>query len=437
LRKLRKIKKKIAMKVNVVGAGLAGCEATYQLIKRNIPVALWEMRPGKNTEIHQSGDFAELVCSNSLRSNDVLNAVGLLKNEMRKLDSLIMKTADETAIPAGSALAVDRKTFSKKITAYLHNHSLVEVINKEYKAIDNKPTIITSGPLTSEILSKEIMKLLGRDYLYFYDAVAPIVTFESVDLNKAYFKSRYDKGEADYLNCPMTKEEFTVFYDALINAEVQTSREFAEFFSGCLPIEEMAKKGEKTLLFGPMKPVGLKKDEQQPYAVVQLRQDNYANTLFNIVGFQTQLKWLEQKRVLRLVPGLENCEIVRYGVMHRNTYINSPLYLDNNYRYLDSQLFFAGQLTGVEGYVESAASGLLAGINMANMLINKPLLDIDSTTMIGSMANYIAKANSHDFKPMNANYGIIEPLIGIKKIDKKMEYLKRSERSIKELQKLI
>ena len=391
------------------------------------------MRPVKKTAIHQSANFAELVCSNSLRSNDIYNAVGLLKNELRSLDSLIMRFADENALPSGSALAVDREGFSSAITAYLKNHPLVEVVNQEYLKIGDEPTIIASGPLTSDDLSKEIAELLEEEQLYFYDAVAPIVTLESVDLSIAYYKSRYDKGSPDYLNCPLTSEEFSIFYRELVQAKCHESHPFEEFFLGCLPIEELAKKGEKTLLFGPMKPVGLEKDGKRPYAVVQLRRDNYADSLYNLVGFQTQLTWPEQKRVFGLIPGLKDCEIVRYGVIHRNTFINSPLCLDRNYRYKDRNLFFAGQITGVEGYVESTASGLSAGLNMALMTENKDMLELNNRTMIGALANYISQADSRNFQPMNANYGIMALADNVKKSERKTAYYQQSQREIEKI----
>ncbi len=424
-------------KVNVVGAGLAGCEASYQLIKRNIGVRLWEMRPKVNTAIHTTAAFAELVCSNSLRSDNVLNAVGLLKWEMRQLDSLIMRVADRHALPAGSALAVDRTSFSQEITDFLKNQPLVEFVNQEYTTLSEEPTIIASGPLTSNKLSEQISQLTGQQHLYFYDAVAPVVTFESINLDKAYYKSRYDSGEGDYLNCALSQEEFHHFYAALLQAEIHKAHDFSEFFPGCLPVEELARKGEKTLLFGPLKPVGLERGGRRPYAVVQLRRDNYAGDLYNIVGFQTQLKWPEQKRIFSMIPGLENCEIVRYGVMHRNTYINAPLFLDNNYCFKGSRRFFAGQITGVEGYVESAASGLLAGVNMARLLDADEMLNLDATTMIGALANYIAAANPDNFQPMNANYGIMKLRQATKKSQRKEAYYQQSQKEIAALLKAI
>lgn len=399
------------MKANVVGAGLAGCEAAYQLSKRGIKVNLFEMRPGKMTPAHESGLFAELVCSNSLRASSIENAVGLLKEEMRLLDSLIMKAADYARIPAGGALAVDRRVFSGYVTDALKSNPLVNIVNDEVKEIPAGPTIIASGPLTSDTLGENIQKFFGRDYLSFYDAVAPIIFEESIDKNIVYLKSRYDKGEAAYYNCPMTREEFDRFYEELINAEKVIPRDF-EVFEGCMPIEEMAARGRETLLFGPLKPVGLEhpKTGERPYAVVQLRQDDAAKTMYNIVGFQTRLKFSEQKRIIRLIPGLENAEIARYGVMHRNTFINSPFLLNSYYQTLArADLFFAGQITGVEGYVESASSGLAAGINLSRVLVGHPPIDFTPATAIGALANYIAAPN-RDFQPMNVNFGIFAPL---------------------------
>ncbi len=395
--------------VNVIGAGLAGSEATWQLIRKGYRVRLFEMRPQKSTGAHKTGEFSELVCSNSLRSNALTNAVGLLKQEMRELDSLIMKAADKHAIPAGSALAVDREGFAREITETLKNHPMVEIVSEEVTSIPQGPTIIATGPLTSSPLAKAIKELLQEDSFYFFDAAAPIVTKESINMDIAYYKSRYDKGDADYINCPMTKEQFDAFYDALINGETAEVHDVDKeiYFEGCMPVEVMAKRGSQTLTFGPLKPVGLEKDGQRPYAVVQLRQDNAVGTLYNIVGFQTHLKWGEQKRIFSMIPGLENCEIVRYGVMHRNTYINSPRVLLPTYQTrIRSDLFFAGQMTGVEGYCESAASGLLAGHNMALLLEGKKPVVLPDTTMIGAMAHYIVNADDRYFQPMNANFGI-------------------------------
>lgn len=418
--------------VNVIGAGLAGSEACYQLIKRGIKVRLYEMRGKKNTEAHVTNGFAELVCSNSLRAKALTNAIGLLKEEMNRLDSLIMKAAYENEVDAGGALAVDRVCFSTYITEYLKNSPLVEFVNEEVTEIPDGYTIIASGPLTSQTFSEKIKDFCGDDYLYFYDSVAPIVTEASIDKSKAYLKSRYDKGEASYYNCPMTKEEFEKFYNELIHAERVVPHEFElKVFEGCMAIEDMASRGEKTLLFGPMKPVGLRHPETlvQPYAVVQLRQDDAKKTLYNIVGFQTHLKWGEQKRILQMIPGLENCEIVRYGVMHRNTYINGPKVLNKFYQTTKRpDLFFAGQITGVEGYLESASSGMVAGINMARLIEGKDLIDFTSDTSIGALSNYVSTPNSN-FIPMNANFCLFNELMienKMKKKDRKELYSKRS-----------
>lgn len=401
--------------VNVIGAGLAGSEAAWQLAKRGIKVHLYEMRPVVQTPAHHTDKFAELVCSNSLRANTLTNAVGVLKEEMRVLDSVIIKAADECAVPAGGALAVDRHEFAGRVTQLVKEHPNVTVFNEEMGEIPSGPTIIATGPLTSKNLSEQLKTLTGEEYLYFYDAAAPIIEKDSIDMDKVYLKSRYDKGEAAYLNCPMTEEEFDRFYEALISAETVPLKEFEKeiFFEGCMPLEVMAKRGRKTMLFGPLKPVGLEdpKTGKRPYAVVQLRQDDAAGTLYNIVGFQTHLKWGPQKEVLSLIPGLENAEVVRYGVMHRNTFINSPRLLKATYQYKDREdLFFAGQMTGVEGYVESAASGLVAGINAANFVLGKKLVEFPHETAIGSMAKYITTTNPDNFQPMNANFGIFADL---------------------------
>lgn len=422
--------------VKVIGAGLAGSEAAYQLAKRGYEVDLYEMRPNKMTEAHKTGDFAELICSNSLRAAAVTNAVGLLKEEMRRLDSLVIRAADQTRVEAGGALAVDRELFSKYITNELTNNELIHIHHEEVTDILDGPLIIASGPLTSSKLHDKIAELVGYDYMYFFDAVAPIVTFDSIDMSKCFIASRYNKGEAAYINCPMNEEEFNKFYDFLVHAEKVVPHDFEmKVFEGCMPIEEMALRGKQTLLFGPMKPVGLDdpRTGRWPYAVVQLRQDNKAKSLYNLVGFQTHLKWGEQKKLLELIPGLEKANIVRYGVMHRNTYINSTKVLNNGYQLRkNGNIFFAGQMTGVEGYVESAASGLIAGINMARFLDNKPLLNLDSTTAIGSLANYISYYHNgtlgvDSFEPMNVNFGIFAPLEGnVKKHERKEMYAKRA-----------
>ncbi|TFW47548.1 FADH(2)-oxidizing methylenetetrahydrofolate--tRNA-(uracil(54)-C(5))-methyltransferase TrmFO [Bacillus sp. 005/A4HT-01/001] len=424
--------------VNVIGAGLAGSEAAWQIAKRGIKVHLYEMRPVKQTPAHHTDKFAELVCSNSLRANALTNAVGVLKEEMRHLDSAIIAAADESSVPAGGALAVDRHEFAANVTDRVKNHPNVTVFQEEVQSIPEGPTIIATGPLTSEALSKELKSLTGEEYLYFYDAAAPILEKDSIDMDKVYLKSRYDKGEAAYLNCPMTEEEFDRFYEALISAETVPLKEFEKeiFFEGCMPIEVMAKRGKKTMLFGPMKPVGLEdpKTGKRPYAVVQLRQDDAAGTLYNIVGFQTHLKWGDQKEVFRLIPGLEEAEIVRYGVMHRNTFINSPSLLKPTYQFKNrDDLFFAGQMTGVEGYVESAASGLVAGINAARFVKGEELVTLPGETAIGSMAYYITSTNKKSFQPMNANFGLLKDL-GVRIKNKQERYAEYAKRAIETIQ---
>jgi methylenetetrahydrofolate--tRNA-(uracil-5-)-methyltransferase len=401
--------------VTVVGAGLAGSEAAWQIAQSGVRVKLYEMRPKTQTPAHHTDKFAELVCSNSLRANSLTNAVGVLKEEMRRFDSVIIGAADRCAVPAGGALAVDRHEFAQYVTDAVRNHPLVEVVNEEVTEIPEGIVVIATGPLTSPALSEKLKALTGEEYLYFYDAAAPIIERDSIDMDKVFVASRYDKGEAAYLNCPMTEEEFNRFYEALITAEEVPLKEFEKeiYFEGCMPIEVMAKRGRQTMLFGPLKPVGLidPRTGKQPFAVVQLRQDNSAATLYNIVGFQTHLKWPEQKRVFSLIPGLENCEIIRYGVMHRNTFINSPKLLRPTYQYKERDtLFFAGQMTGVEGYVESAASGLLAGLNAARLAKGEELLVLPPETVMGSMARYITTADPNNFQPMNANFGLVPEL---------------------------
>lgn len=413
-------------KVTVVGAGLAGCEATWQLIKRNIPVRLVEMRPKKESPAFHTDRFAELVCSNSLRSNAMNNAVGILKEELRQMDSLVMKSADMHAVPAGSALAVDRETFSQYITDTIKNHPLVEVVNEEMTSLPEGPCIIATGPLTSDSLAKTIHDFTAEDTFHFYDAAAPIIEKDSIDFSKAYYKSRYDKGEASYINCPMNADEFETFYDALIHAECVNLHDFEKetYFEGCMPIEEMARRGKKTMLFGPLKPVGLEKDkDSHPVAVVQLRQDNVAASMYNIVGFQTHLTWPEQRRVFALIPGLENLKITRYGVMHRNSYLSSPVVLKETYQSKKrDDLFFAGQLTGVEGYVESCASGLIAGVNMALYIQGKEPICFGNTCVMGSQAYYITHCDAKHFQPMNANFGIMHLNEKCKKHERKEKF---------------
>lgn len=413
-------------RVTVIGAGLAGCEATWQLIKRNIPVRLVEMRPKKESPAFHTDRFAELVCSNSLRSNAMNNAVGILKEELRQMDSLIMKSADMHAVPAGSALAVDRETFSQYITDTIKNHPLVEVVNEEMASLPEGPCIIATGPLTSDSLAEAIHDFTAEDTFHFYDAAAPIIEKDSIDFSKAYYKSRYDKGEASYINCPMNADEFETFYDALIHAECVNLHDFEKetYFEGCMPIEEMARRGKKTMLFGPLKPVGLEKDkDSHPVAVVQLRQDNVAASMYNIVGFQTHLTWPEQRRVFALIPGLENLKITRYGVMHRNSYLSSPVVLKETYQSKKrDDLFFAGQLTGVEGYVESCASGLIAGINMALYMQGKEPICFGNTCVMGSQAYYITHCDAKHFQPMNANFGIMHLNEKCKKHERKEKF---------------
>jgi methylenetetrahydrofolate--tRNA-(uracil-5-)-methyltransferase len=427
--------------VNVIGAGLAGSEAAWQIAKRGVKVRLFEMRPVKQTPAHHTDKFAELVCSNSLRANGLTNAVGVIKEEMRILDSIIMAAADKCAVPAGGALAVDRHEFAGYVTETIKNHPLIEVMNEEVTEIPEGITVIATGPLTSPALAEKVKELTGEEYLYFYDAAAPILEKDSIDMEKVYLKSRYDKGEAAYLNCPMTKEEFDAFREALITAECAPLKEFEKekYFEGCMPIEVMAARGEKTMTFGPMKPVGLEdpKTGKRPYAVVQLRQDDAAGTLYNIVGFQTHLKWPEQKRVFSMIPGLENLEIVRYGVMHRNTFINSPRVLAQTYQLkARPNLFFAGQMTGVEGYVESAGSGLIAGINAARMALGEELLYFPHETALGAMARYITHTDGKNFQPMNVNFGLF-PELGERIKSKPERYERHANRALETIQNFV
>ena len=420
----------------VIGAGLAGCEAAWQLAERGVCVTLYEMKPKKKSPAHKSDGFSELVCSNSLRAANVENAVGLLKEEMRRLDSLIMQAADATRVEAGGALAVDRDKFSEYITEKITNHKNITVINEEITSLpDVRPLIVATGPLTEEPLSSSIRNALGGgEFLGFFDAAAPIVTFESVDMESAYFKSRYDKGTADYINCPMTEEEYRAFWEALTTAECAEVHGFENdrVFEGCMPVEVMAKRGFETLLFGPLKPVGLRdpKTNETPYAVVQLRRDNREGTLYNLVGFQTHLKFGEQKRVFSMIPALKNAEFVRYGVMHRNTYIKSPGLINRDYSLKgDDMLYFAGQMTGVEGYVESAASGLLAGLSLACKLSEMPVPEFPQETAIGALSIYVSSGSVGDFQPMNVTFGIIPPL-GVKIRNKKEKNALLAKRSL-------
>lgn len=423
-------------KVKVIGAGLAGCEAALQLAKYGIETELYEMKPKKFSPAHHSEKFAELVCSNSLKAERVENACGLLKEEMKHFDSVMMRAAAVSRVPAGGALAVDREKFAEYITQEVKNNSLITVINEEVTEINPEEyTVIATGPLTSEPLAEAIAGLTGDTELAFYDAAAPIVTKESIDFDKVFYAARYDRGTADYINCPMTKEEYTEFYNALTEAETAPLKEFenSKVFEGCMPIEVMAKRGFETLTFGPLKPVGLvnpKTGKDDAYAVIQLRQDNAEASLYNLVGFQTNLKWGEQKRVFSMIPGLENAEFIKYGVMHRNTFINSPKLLNRFYAMKKyPKIYFAGQITGVEGYVESASSGIMAGYNLACELRGRDRLEPSGKTAIGSLALYISNESNTAFQPMNANFGIIEGLN--EKIRKKQErYAKIAERAL-------
>ena len=439
-----KKKRVIYMKIHIIGAGLAGCECSYQLAKRNIDVTLYEMKPQKFSPAHKSENFAEIVCSNSFKSNLITNACGLLKEELRLLDSLLIKTADEVAVPAGQALAVDREKFSKAVTQKLESMPNIkierrEVVNlEEIKTSEEDIIVIATGPLTSDNLSEEISKLTGKDKLYFYDAAAPIVEKESIDMSIAFFADRYGKGDSSYLNLPMNKEEYEAFWQELVNAEVVNMHEFEkrEIFEGCMPVEVMAKRGIDTLRFGPLKPVGFTdpRTGNRPYAIVQLRQDNEQGTMYNIVGFQTNLKFGEQKRVFSMIPGLQNANYVKYGVMHKNTYINSPELLDETYNLkTNKNIYFAGQISGVEGYVESIASGMVVGLNIAKKIKGGTKEEIKFTeeTIIGSIAKYISTENKN-FQPMNANFGIIKPLEEKIK-DKKQKYEQMAKRSIENI----
>ncbi|MBQ9921937.1 MAG: methylenetetrahydrofolate--tRNA-(uracil(54)-C(5))-methyltransferase (FADH(2)-oxidizing) TrmFO [Clostridia bacterium] len=423
--------------INIIGAGLAGCEAAWQAAQRGCKVRLIEMKPQKYTPAHHSDGFAELVCSNSLRSNQLENAVGLLKEEMRLLGSLIIEAAYANAVPAGSALAVDRTAFSEYITEKIKNHPLIETESREVTDLsefDGEITVVATGPLTSDALFEKLRQLFGLEYLSFFDAAAPIVEFSSIDTEKAFFASRYGKGDADYINCPMTKEQYEVFYNELINAKTAELKDFDnKVFEGCMPVEVMAKRGIETLLFGPLKPVGLvdPKTGKEAYATVQLRCDNKAATMYNIVGFQTHLTFGEQKRVFSLIPGLENANFLRYGVMHRNTFINSPKLMTHFYSLRDNpRMFFAGQMTGVEGYVESASSGLCAGINAARLERGEEQVAFGNMTAIGALAEYISDESVKEFQPMNVNFGIVAPPETKVKGGKKMKNAYLAERAL-------
>lgn len=420
--------------------GLAGTEAAYQIAKRGIKVKLYEMKPEKFSPAHSSKELAEIVCSNSFKSNSVTNACGLLKEELRNLGSLLIQIADETKVPAGQALAVDRETFSKRVTEEIQKNPNIEIIREEVENIEAEDgiVIIATGPLTSEKMAEQIISITGKDRLAFYDAAAPIIEKDSINFNIAFYGDRYGKeGDSSYINLPMNKEEYEIFYNELVNAEVVTLHEFEkkEIFEGCMPIEVMAKRGEDTIRFGPLKPVGFTdpRTNSRPYAIVQLRQDNTSGTLYNMVGFQTNLKFGEQKRVFSLIPGLENAEFVKYGVMHRNTFINSPELLDNTYNLkAKSNIYFAGQITGVEGYVESIASGLVAGLNAVAKFNNTEKIAFPNETVIGALSSYISTENTK-FQPMNANFGILPPLEEKIK-DKVQRYTKMAERALKSLE---
>lgn len=433
------------MEVKVIGAGLAGSEAALQLAKRGIKVKLYEMRPVKSTGAHKTDKFAEFVCSNSLGAADCSNASGLLKKEMEILGGELIKIARDCAVPAGSALAIDRELFSDTVTQKIKANPNIEIINEEVVEIPEGNVIMASGPLTSDLMAESIKNFTDSDHLYFFDAIAPIVEKDSIDFEKAFWASRYDKGEASYINCPMNKEQYERFYNILINSPKIELKEFeknAKFFESCLPIEVLASRGVDTLRFGPMKPVGLvdKRTGIENYAVVQLRQDNSAKTLYNLVGFQTNLKWGAQKELLQSIPGLENVNIVRYGVMHRNTFINSPKLLNATLQTRNRKdLFFAGQITGTEGYTESIASGLLAGINMARFINNEPLLILPTTTILGALTHYISDENHTKFQPINSNWGLLDT-IDLPKKERKNKKLKNellAKRSIESLENII
>ncbi len=402
--------------INVIGAGLAGCEAAWQAARAGVPVKLYEMKPEKKTPAHSYRGFAELVCSNSLRSSQLSNAIGLLKEELRILGSLIMEAADKNSVPAGAALAVDRYAFSDYITEKIKNHPLIEITEGEVTEIPDGITVVASGPLTSDTLAESIKARLGEGYLSFFDAAAPIVDFSTINMDKAFFASRYGKGEASYINCPMEKDEYDAFYDALVSAEEAKLKDFdreLKVFEGCMPVEVMAKRGRETLLYGPLKPVGLPYPgtDREPYAVIQLRAENSAGTMYNLVGFQTHLTFEAQKRVFRMIPGLENAEFLRYGVMHRNTYLNSPKLLSADYSLINEpDIFFAGQMTGVEGYIESTSSGWLAGVNAARRAKEEAPFIPEKISVIGALSGYVSDRTVGSFQPMNANFGIVEPL---------------------------
>ena len=428
--------------VKIIGGGLAGCEAAWQLANAGIKSCIYEMKPHKFTPAHHYSGLAELVCSNSLKASRHDSAAGLLKEEMETLGSLIVPCAKANAVEAGGALAVDRERFSDMITEKIHSHPLIEVIDEEVETIPEGPVIIATGPLTAGGLAEDIRRMCG-DYLSFFDAAAPIVTFESLDMDKVFFASRYDRGDADYINCPMNKEEYLAFYNALITAESAPLKEFDKrdfkVYEGCMPVEVLARRGEDTMRYGPLKPVGLtdKRTGKRPYAVVQLRKENAQGTMYNLVGFQTNLKFGEQKRVFSMITGLEDAEFVRYGVMHRNSFIDSPKLLEPTYALKSNHdIFFAGQITGVEGYIESAASGIMAGINMARHLRNEEPLVLPAETMIGALTAYISGGCSGEFQPMGCNMGIL-PDLPVRIKDKKAKYTAYADRAIEALNRTI
>ncbi len=432
-----------AERLIVVGGGLAGTEAAWQAAEAGVDVVLFEMRPHRETPAHVTEDLAELVCSNSLGSTIATKAPGLLKAEMRGLGSLILRCAEQAAVPAGSSLAVDRERFAQLVTEHIEGHPRIDIRREEVTELPTGPCIIATGPLTSDALAREIGALSGQEYLYFYDALSPIVSYESIDMSRAFRASRYDKGEldeGDYINCPMNRETYEAFLDALLDAEQIELREFeredAEFFEGCLPVEVMARRNIDALRFGPMRPVGLENPHtgERPYAVVQLRQDNLAGTLYNLVGFQTNLRWGEQRRVLRMIPGLENAEFMRYGMMHRNTYINAPELLHPSMQYRNrADLFFAGQITGVEGYVGNAGTGLLAGVNAARLMKGEHPVILPTTTMLGALAHYVTHAEAKNFQPMKANFGLLS--LPEQRLSKKERYAYYRRRALRALRR--
>lgn len=434
-------------KVKVIGAGLAGCEAAWQLAAAGVECELFEMKPKKFTPAHKYEGFAELVCSNSLKADRIESAAGMLKEEMRRLGSLTMECAELSRVSAGGALAVDREKFSDEVTKRIRENELITVVEDEVTEIPEGRVMIATGPLTSDGLANSIREICG-EHLYFHDAAAPIVTFESIDMQKAFFASRYGRGEADYINCPMDKDEYLRFYGELINAESAPLKEhdrehFAKdgfkVYEGCMPVEVLAKRGEDTLRFGPLKPVGLTdpRTDRRPYAVVQLRAENAQGSMYNLVGFQTNLKFGEQKRVFSMIPGLENAEFMRYGVMHRNTFINSPKLLNEQFNMRQrEELFFAGQITGVEGYIESAASGIFAGLNMARLVLGKGLVSLPETTMLGALSKYVSDPYNENFQPMGCNMGIL-PELGERIRDKKLKYKRLAERGLEQLDEML